>query len=242
MKTLKSCLLFSIALVTSIGVAAANDRSDATLKEIEITKQTDVRFPGTMRVIGVKEGHVSLVAAIGSEGELLDTLILESTRKAFTKSALKSLQEWEFSPASYDGTPLASSIQIDLSFQVDRKLAWQTFQAPGPADITRSGTEERPVTTAQFGELDAIPFPLEIVEPDISVDGTATIQFYIDELGHVRCPRIASATSLDFGETMLAAVTEWKFEPPIASGVRTNTMLRQTFSYADGELTAAEAN
>ncbi len=211
-------------------------------KAIEIAKQTDVRFPGTMRAIGIKEGNVAIVVSIDSNGELGDTFVLESTRKAFTKSALKSLAEWEFTPATWNGIPIDSSIRIDLNFQVDRKLAWQTFQAPGPADVTRTEQNERPVTNAQFEELDSIPFPIEIVEPKNSVEGVATIEFYIDELGHVRCPRMTAGTSLEFGQTMLETVSLWKFEPPLSQGNRTNTMIRQTFSYADGELRSAEAN
>lgn len=231
-------LLVSIALLSVAGVTLATGDKMAKFQEIEISDKTDVRFPGTMRAIGVKEGHVSLVVSIDENGKLQDTFILESTRKAFTKSALKSLSEWTFAPAACDGTPIASSIRIDLNFQVDRRLAWQSIQAPGPADVTRTETKERPVTTAQFGELDSIPLPIEIVEPRNGVEGTATIEFYIDELGHVRCPRVTKGSSLEFGRTMLDTVSLWKFEPPLAEGSRTNTMVRQTFSFANGKLTA----
>lgn len=231
-------LIIAIALSFAASASLADEEEMAAFQAIEITKKTDVRFPGTMRAIGVKEGRVSLVASIDTQGKILDTFVLESTRHAFTKSALKSLSEWEFTPALCDGQPIDSSIRIDLSFQVDRKLAWQTFQAPGPADVTRTQSDERPVTTARFGELDAIPFPIEIVEPTAQVEGVATIEFYIDELGHVRCPRITAGTSLAFGQTLLEAVSQWKFEPPVSEGNRTNTMVRQSFSFKDGKLSS----
>ncbi len=242
MKSPFSSLLILVTLLFGAGVSLSANDEMADFQEIEIANKTEVRFPGTMRAIGVKEGHVSLAVSIGETGEILDTFILESTRKAFTKSALKSLAEWEFAPAICDGTPIKSSIRIDLHFQVDRRLAWQTIQAPGPADVTRTETKERPVTTAQFNELDAIPLPIEIIEPSNGIEGTATIEFYIDELGLVRCPRVTDGSSLEFGQTMLNTVSLWKFEPPLAEGTRTNTMVRQTFSFSGGKLTAAEAH
>lgn len=242
MKSLISSLLILVTLPFGVGLALGAGDDMADFQEIEIIKKTDVRFPGTMRAIGVKEGHVSLVVSIGKDGEILDTFILESTRKAFTKSALKSLADWDFAPAICDGTALTSSIHIDLHFQVDRRLAWQTIQAPGPADVTRTETKERPVTTSQFNELDSIPLPIEIIEPSNGIEGIATIEFYIDELGHVRCPRVTDGSSLEFAQTMLDTVSLWKFEPPLAAGNLTNTMVRQTFAFTDGKLTAAEAH
>ncbi|EDY84300.1 hypothetical protein VDG1235_3931 [Verrucomicrobiia bacterium DG1235] len=221
--------------------AAADLTETLEIQEIQIVKQTDVRFPATMRSIGVKEGNVSLVIAVDQNGALQDTFILKSSRNAFTKSALKSIGEWEFSPASCNGTPINSALRIDLSFRVDRKLTWQTFQAPMETNVTRSSLEEKPITASLFGELDEIPLPIEIIEPEEVVEGNATIEFYIDEMGSVRCPRLTNGSSLEFGQTMLDTVALWRFEPPVAEGARTNTMVRQTFTFANGRLTAAKA-
>ncbi|MBD5778312.1 TonB family protein [Pelagicoccus sp. NFK12] len=242
MKPFLAKLLIALSLSFAAGATVVADREMAKVKDIEIVEKTDVRFPGTMRAIGVREGTVSLVVSVDANGEIQDTFILESTRNAFTKSALKSLSEWTFSPATYNDAPIASSLRIDLNFQVDRRLAWQTIQAPGPADVTRSSTEERPVTKAQFEELDSIPLPIEMTEPTAKVDGIATVEFYIDELGHVRCPRIVAGSSLAFGRSLLDTVSKWKFEPPLAAGNRTNTMVRQTLSLRNGTFASADTH
>lgn len=237
-RVLRRILLPLAALMASAsGLSATSETIE--IEGIKIAEKTDVRFPGTMRAIGVKEGDVSLVIAVDSEGKLQDTFILESSRKAFAKSAIKSIGEWRFEPATYDGTPIDSSIRIDLNFQVDKKLTWHTFQAPGPADITRTDTQEAPVKVASFEDLDSIPLPIEISEPEFAADGNATIEFYIDELGKVRCPRITRGSSLTFGRTLATTVSQWRFEPPEADGRRTNTIVRQSFTFANGELTAS---
>lgn len=231
-------ILIPIACLLACHSGLSATSETIAIDGIQIIERTDVRFPGTMRVIGVKEGDVSLVLAVDSQGKLQDTFILESSRKAFAKSAIKSIKEWKFVPATYDGTPIDSSIRIDLNFQIDKKLTWQTFQAPGPADITRTGTQESPVKVASFNELDSIPLPIEMSDPQFAADGNATIEFYIDEMGKVRCPRITRGSSLNFGRTLIASVSTWRFEPPVADGNRTNTIVRQSFTFADGELTA----
>lgn len=205
---------------------------------IQILERRDARFPGSMRVVGVKEGKASIVLAIGKEGQLQDSFVLNSSHRAFAESALKSLSQWRFAPASYESSPIDSSVQIDLNFQIDRELGWQ-IQAPAPANITSAGLQETSVSSTPFEQLDQIPLPLRIVDPSGDTNGRATIEFYIDEMGAVRCPRLIASTGLEVGELLLTTVSQWRFEPPLNGGKRTNTMVKQTLSYAEGQLSAS---
>ncbi|MBK1880582.1 energy transducer TonB [Pelagicoccus mobilis] len=233
-------IIFTIFLLAG-GSVLAMDQEMRSIEEIQVRKQTEARFPGSMRVIGIKDGSVSLVVEIDRTGALQDIFVLQSSRKAFTKSALKSLAEWEFSPARCDGQAIDSSIQIDLTFEIDQKLKWQV-QSPMAASQARTHSDGSPIQTAPFNSLDQIPFPIEIVEPESSPEGQATIEFYIDESGTVRCPRFTESTSIAFGQLMLDSVNKWKFEPPMLAGVETNTMVRQVFTFEDGRLTASDLN
>lgn len=230
-----------LAAFFAVGFISAETKEEAlVLEAIKIVEQSEVRFPATMRALGIKEGKVSLVLTVDEAGVLQDSFILESTRQAFAKSALKSIESWTFAPATCDGQAIPSTIRVDLNFKLDEKLAWQTFTAPVETNITLAQKEDEPITAFAFGELDSIPLPVEMSEPTDAVEGTATIEFYIDELGNVRCPHITGGTSLPLAKLMLETVSTWKFQPPLAHGTRTNTMLRQTFSFEDGKLTAAD--
>ena len=98
----------------------------------------------------------------------------------------------------------------------------------------------RPITANSVADLDAIPLPLRIVEPADNPEGQATVEFYIDELGNVRCPRLVSGDNLEFGRNMLEAISQWRFQPPVAEGRRTNTLVRQTFLHRDGKLSTSK--
>lgn len=230
-------------LVFALGCVAEISQDEALqFKEIQIRNQTEARFPATMRALGIKEGNVSLVLSIGDSGAISDIFVLESTTQAFAKSALKSIESWAFIPASCNNQPIPSSIRIDLDFQIDEMRSWQTFTAPVETNITLAQRENSPITAAAFENLDETPLPIEISEPQETYEGKATIEFFIDEFGNVRGPRITSATNLPFARLMLETVAIWKFEPPLSNGERTNTMVRQTFTYEDGKLSAAQMN
>lgn len=231
---LKSLLPAVACATAAFGLAESEE--PIAIKGIEIVQRSEARFPATMRTIGVKEGHVSVVLSVNEANELTDAFVVESSRRAFSDSVLKCLQDWSFTAAEYDGQPFPSTIRIDIDFEIDRNLHWQTFQAPVETNITQVAQIEQPITAAPIEELDAIPLPLEIVEPDQSLEGEATVEFYIDELGNVRCPSITAGTNLDFARVVLDAISQWRFQPPVVDGIRTNTVIRQTFHHQEGRL------
>ena len=220
--------------------APPSEPESLAIEEIKTLRQERPRFPATMRAIGVKEGSVSLVVSVDEFGAVTDVFVAESSRQAFADSALKSIQNWEFEPARYNGTPFPSTLRLDLDFRLGRSLQWQTFTAPVETNVARKHAAENPVTAIALRKLDNIPMPVEIVEPETLEDGQATIEFYIDELGNVRCPKLLGGNDLEFARRAIDAISRWRFEPPMAGGVRTNTVVRQTFHYQDGRLATSK--
>lgn len=230
----------SLLLIGSSPARAANTPTNGLeIEEVVALQQENPRFPATMRSLGVKSGFASVVLSIDETGAVQDILVAEYSRKAFADSALKSLNNWTFQPARYNGTPFPSTIRLDLDFELGRNLKWQTFTAPVETNITHSYKDEEPVTSMTLRELDAIPLPLRIVEPEPVAHGQATIEFYIDELGNVRCPKLLQGDDLEFGRKVIDAVSQWRFQPPLAAGSRTNAVVTQTFYYQDGSLSTS---
>lgn len=237
--TFRRLILTSACIFVSSGFGA--DPRMLAIEEARILSRSEARYPATMRASGVKEGHVSLALQIDERGQLVDAFIVRSSRRDFARSALKSIESWTFAPATCDGRAFPSALSVDLDFQLGSELRWQTFQAPVQTNVTQSSQKEAPITSRSLEELDSIPLPLEIIEPIAVVRGEATVEFYIDELGNVRCPKLVAGNSLPFGRSLLETVTQWRFQPPIADGVRTNTLVRQTFHSANGKLTTSKA-
>ncbi|MDQ8202269.1 TonB family protein [Pelagicoccus sp. SDUM812003] len=235
-------LFRAAACFLALASCSAQDATEIEIEAATIASRSEVRFPATMRAIGVKEGKVSLALSIDEQGELVDAFVVESSRRAFADSALKSIETWTFEPALYNGQPFPSTVRVDLEFELDKKLRWQTFQAPTETNITQTAQIEQPITARSIEELDAIPLPLQIVEPSDELEGEVTVEFYIDELGDVRCPNIVGGTNLDFSRVVLDSVAQWRFQPPVSKGHRTNALVRQTFQHREGKLATVEAD
>ena len=227
-------------LALAVNCFAIDPATALEIVDIVPLSTEEPRFPATMRAIGVKEGKVGLVVGVSESGSITDLFVVECTRRAFAQSALKSVGDWTFQPATYNGVPFPSTLRIDVDFELDRNLRWQTFTAPVETNIAQSSHNEEPVKAATLEQLDSIPLPLEIVEPERWAQGQATIEFYIDELGNVRCPKLISGTNLDFGRAAMDAVAKWRFQPPVVNGARTNTLVRQTFHLVDGRLATSK--
>ncbi len=69
--------------------------------------------------------------------------------------------------------------------------------------------------------------------------GHATVRFYIDDQGRVRLPRIsgeAYAANDELGawamaDAAVAAVAQWRFEPPLSHGKPTVVLVEQDFNF-----------
>jgi TonB family protein len=91
--------------------------------------------------------------------------------------------------------------------------------------------------TAIAGCRKLVPFyQVEPVYPD-SVDrkafpeGFVEVEIIIDRTGRARLPRIASATTSDFGWSAATAVSQWVFDLPKRGGQPVDVMLSIPFHF-----------
>ena len=103
---------------------------------------------------------------------------------------------------------------------------------------TRTATFQSPVILPSFADLDTPPKPLAHPMPRFSgalaeriAGGTVTIKFFVDETGRVRVPIILDCSVPELGRAVLAAVEQWRFEPPRAAGHETIALETETFSF-----------
>ena len=62
-------------------------------------------------------------------------------------------------------------------------------------------------------------------------DGRAVIEFFLDPDGNVLAPSPLSATNDQTADAAIAALTEWKFEPPRKNGKRVYARMIQPFAF-----------
>jgi len=66
------------------------------------------------------------------------------------------------------------------------------------------------------------------------VRGSVNVEFYIDETGAVRLPSLAPGENLELGSLAIAALSQWRFNPPTSRGRAVLVKAVQTFNFKDG--------
>jgi TonB family protein len=63
------------------------------------------------------------------------------------------------------------------------------------------------------------------------VHGTVIVDFFIDENGKLRMPAIQRADHDELASLAVAAMLQWKFEPPTRQGVPVLVRAKQVFHF-----------
>jgi TonB family protein len=91
-------------------------------------------------------------------------------------------------------------------------------------------------------ELDRIPRPRTMVVPQATKAGTVDIEFFIDESGRVRIPTVRQSSDPELSALALAAVRQWRFEPPLREGAPVLVHIDQLFHLQPASASAHPAS
>jgi TonB family protein len=231
-------LLLALGLVAHIGQAqtftASPDR-----QSLKILQTVTPVFPMELPELGYMEGEARIAIAVDETGKLTDWLVVGYTHRRFADESVSAIKQWEFEPARVRGKPVSVQIELLISFETsgvvissaDLNSAMQRYSAR----LFKYRDAYRPCT---MKEIDRIPTPQNAVSPVYGetlakkgVQGTVTIEFFIDETGAMRMPAVLSADYDELASLAVAAVQQWKFEPPTRKGVPVMVRAKQVFHF-----------
>lgn len=204
---------------------------------LSITRKVSPTFPSAMKMQGVHSGRVSLVISVNAEGTLVDRLVVAYTHEGFVKGVLDAVAEWEFSPAIVGGVVRASRVELSFEFKNDLNVVVNNVDISFMTnDFFANRYHFRPYA---LKELDRIPTPTHVVKPIIAEGAIAegqervvAVEFYIDTEGRVRIPAIGRESANDeLAAAAVAAVEQWRFEPPMRRGVPVLVRAQQEFRF-----------
>lgn len=205
---------------------------------LKIIQTGEAAFPLSLRLSSVLEGEAWVAINIDIEGKLVDYLVTGYSRKEFADSAVEALKRWEYKPARLNGESWPSIQEIHFSFsRTGVVVDMLGFEALG-ARLDELIQGMYVYRTYALRELDRIPTPIEVVSP-ISPKLTAqqgprsvTVEFYISEDGRVRLPAVKRHEADDiYAASAMAAVKQWRFEPPLHKGRPVLVLARQQFNF-----------
>lgn len=192
-------------------------------------------YPADLLSDGVGSGEVRISISVDKDGILRDSLITAYTEKEFADVALAAVKRWRYHSAKVSGSSTAS--RSDLVFE---------FRSSGVVVQTTSGAQLRRIYFSSLGEryvykpcrlrdLDRIPTPVHVVTPLVNSDEkahTVTVEFYIDEKGNVRMAAVPrEAAGNIYAAAAVAAVEQWRFEPPLRKGRPVLVLAQQEFKF-----------
>jgi TonB family protein len=234
-------ILFSICFVACLHpwqlVSAASPDGIPAEADVGIgIEQTGVLvYPPLMTVNAIYSGGVRAVISVDEHGNLTDCLLTSYTQQAFADAAFAALQRWKYQPARVNGQRVASRADVLFEFR-DRGVFVQSF----PGAIVRHAflkfLEEHQVYKAcLLRDLDRIPTPVHVVTPVVKAESTSRsviVGFYIDEQGRVRMPAVEREEADDvLAAAAVAAVEQWRFEPPLRKGQPVLVYAKQEFTF-----------
>ena len=82
------------------------------------TYQIEPELSEKARIEGRQQANVGIDVVVGADGLPQDPRVICSSAPDENDNAVATLRQWKFAPATKDGTPVASEIFIEFSFQL----------------------------------------------------------------------------------------------------------------------------
>lgn len=195
-------------------------------------------FPTSLQNTRVMNGEARVAIDVDQKGQLTDWLVTGYSRKEFADSAVAALRNWRYESPRLNGEPWAAVQELHFDYsRTGVVINVTSFEAMGNTldELAKSKYVYRTFT---LRELDRIPTPITVVTPIAppldpkQEKRTVTVEFYIDEVGRVRLPSVTRADAGDlYAATAMAAVKQWRFEPPLYRGRPVLVLVKQTFTF-----------
>jgi TonB family protein len=226
-----------IALCTLVVATQAT----AAIESISVKTTTLPQMPFSLLERGVIEGRVVVAVDINAEGKLTDHLVIGYTHAPLVKPIVEALTEWQYQPARRDGVPVPAQVELTVTMSATGVVVSQTGMEMVETFMERVLGDHLKYRTSRPDEIDRVPVRTNTVAPKYAeaalkqgVRGKVQVHFYIDENGAARMPAVDNSDHPYLAEIAVAAVREWKFEPPTAKGNPVLVAVSQEFLFGDG--------
>jgi TonB family protein len=239
MKTLNPLLLCAaIVCVLPSGNAQVGQPYYIPLK---FTETVEPAYPQKVLALGLLQGEAMVSVQIDAEGVLTDYVVAAYSHPAFGEEAVAALKKWKFRPAQIRGVPVSATADFSFNFKSGGVVVDLTvFSVPELLHF-KLAPDAAAFSACTLSELDRIPTPTKIVKPSYTPEQArqthvshVTVEFYIDEQGHVRMPAVSRETneaSEGLAAAAIAAIEQWQFEPPMLKGRPTLVLAEQDFDF-----------
>lgn len=155
------------------------------------------------------EGEVMVNVLVGTAGEAVETRIVKGVDPLLDSAAVTALRKLKFTPATSEGTPLATWVEVPVG-----------FVAPSPSEQLPEVDEF--VEVEEMPRYDQNELSRALVYPEIArrngLEGNVVLRVLIDQSGRVVNVVVDESSHRVFDSVAINAVRKTAFTPAIQHG------------------------
>lgn len=231
-------LLLLLAALLAAAVAASGQLV-VLRADVAVVQSVLPRFSAELRMRGVTHGKVRMLVRIDPEGRPAEWRVIAYTRKELADEAEKVMGEWRFAPGRLGDRPVEVQTELIFDFKVSDVVVNATVVDHLDNYFARLDLERYEYQPCSLKQIDRIPVPIRTVAPAYPAEvrakgasGIVLVYFLIDEQGEVRMPAVMKSDFPELAESAIAAVRQWRFEPPARRGHPVAVSAVQAFQFA----------
>ena len=176
-------------------------------------------------------GSATARMVVDKGGHVVHVDVLEASDPRFGDALAAALEDFLFEPASHEGQPAPARVTYGHEFKL-------RDAADGPDGDALDAEKTRPGSIHDPRDLDKPLQPISRAAPVYPLDlrettsqGSATVEFLVNEKGEVCLPRVVAASAPQFGWSAVQAASAWLFEPPVVGGSAAIVRVRVPFKF-----------
>jgi len=208
-------------------------------QSLKIQQTIEPVFPNHLAQMGLTEGMAHLAINTDPDGKLIEWLVVGYTQPEFANAAVAALKHWKFEPAQLRGEKVGTTVELVFHFEAKGVVvSTSNLSDIMEAQLLRRMGNHYIYLPCSLRELDRIPTPIVTVAPtypkelaDRGLKGRVTVEFYIDESGAVRVPAVSINDDSVLTALAVAALRQWRFEPPTRNGSPVLVKASQVFNF-----------
>lgn len=204
-----------------------------------IAVTTDPEFPYQLTRKIVDEGEARIMVMIDAQGRLADWFVTGYTHPLFAQNTLEVLPGWTFKPARKNGQPVDARVELSVSFH--RSGVLRSITADPEAAMRIRWPERNRRILGQICRDHELDQPLDAIaevapmptfrEGAVARQGSVIVDYVVDPEGRVRMPLIVSSDDPVFSDSVLLALSQWRYGTPRRDGKPVYVKTAQRFDF-----------
>ncbi|HVZ64602.1 MAG TPA: TonB family protein [Lacunisphaera sp.] len=238
--TLRCLLMFAGLLAPALAVDNASPEDANPDEPLTLVRTREMSYPHVLVSQNIFRGEVNVAIWVDENGRLLDWLLIGYTHSLFAKEVLDVLPKWKFIPAHLQGRPVPTRAELRFMFKSSEMVRVLATER-NLSDQERGEAIEHRVAPRIY-RPDELDKPLDAVveimpsSPDrlgaVAREGSVVVEYLVDADGKVRMPIIDSSDDDAFTNSVLLAITEWRYAVPTHVGRPVIARVKQKFTFA----------